>query len=279
MRVPASVVVVAAVLSFASTAAQSPTKDQVKGAIAKAQADPSGLEAYLAVVPRDGDYYVVEGDLLRTRDEIAENFEQLRKTKARAQSKELTVNLTSSGGLDIWPRGQRQLTYSIDRSSFSTPARAKEALTRTQLASAEWQKICGAKCGVTFTFKEDPTPTTTEVTFVIREVDSRGRYVAAAFFPSVAPVRRYLNIDRTYHNLTSPGLRQGVIRHELGHVLGYRHEHIHGIPGCYPEDGVWKQVTVYDPTSVMHYHCGGGGTRELELSNVDITGHTDTYSR
>ena len=38
----------------------------------------------------------------------------------------------------------------------------------------------------------------------------------------------------------------GVFRHELGHVLGYRHEHIRGIPGCGFEDSRWQPLTPYD---------------------------------
>jgi len=266
-------------LGLAHAEPAEPTRHQVAGAYQRALAHPMGLDDYLAVLPRDGERYVTEGDLIRTRDEIAGDFERQRQAESPRQPGELTVNVRADGGVDIWARPQRALTYSIDRGSFATPALADSVLKLTAKAAAEWVAACGAPCGVTFTFKEDPTPTTAEATFVIRGVDARGEYVAAAFFPSYAPVRRMLNVDRTFHQLGDVELQQGVLRHELGHVLGYRHEQVRGVPGCFAEGGRWQPVTPYNPTSTMHYHCGGGGTPRLTLSELDKQGHRDLYSR
>jgi hypothetical protein len=89
--------VAAIAFAIVTLAAQAPpTRDEVRTAIEKATASPAELDGYLAVPPRVGDYYLTEGDLLRTRDEIAENFEDLRATPRRASSKELTVNRTTA---------------------------------------------------------------------------------------------------------------------------------------------------------------------------------------
>jgi hypothetical protein len=66
----------------------------------------------------------------------------------------------------------------------------------------------------------------------------------------------------------------------LGHVLGFRHEHIRsGAPADCPQEGTSDAInlTEYDPRSVMHYFCGGIGTQEMKLTEVDRQGAQAVY--
>src|SRR5262249_39230703 len=123
----------------------------------------------------------------------------------------------------------------------------------------------------------DANPSLNDVLFVVRRYDSGGTYIAAAFFPNEGQSRRFLNVDPSYFTTTFD--RVGVFRHELGHVLGYRHEHIRDVPGCYREENQGRPLTDYDPDSVMHYFCGGGGSLQLTLTDLDRTGHRTLYGR
>lgn len=53
----------------------------------------------------------------------------------------------------------------------------------------------------------------------------RGRYLASAFFPSTKDQFRRLLVDCTSFGNINPWTLSGVMRHELGHTLGFRHEH------------------------------------------------------
>jgi hypothetical protein len=80
----------------------------------------------------------------------------------------------------------------------------------------------------------------------------------------------------------APNVRSiGVFRHELGHILGLRHEHVHpssGAPGSCAEGGPWRSVTGYDKFSVMHYPwCNGVMTSDLSITSADALGVNKLY--
>jgi hypothetical protein len=103
-------------------------------------------------------------------------------------------------------------------------------------------------------------------------------FIAAAFFPNDPINRRRVLIDPSYFTTTFNQV--GVLRHELGHVLGFRHEHIRsGAPAACPDEDPGRVIdlTQYDPRSVMHYFCGGVGSRELAISDLDREGSQRVY--
>lgn len=237
--------------------------------------DAAAFRSLLAALPRDGEYYVVEGDLLMTDDEVRAYVFGLAGSPRPVQiGPELVMNYYS-GKPDMWGQQERSLTYSIDKASF--PTEAAFATVRTNLAAAgtHWVDAC-RDCRLSIAEAPSATePGRKRSHFVVRHVDT-GSYVAAAFFPSYSDKRFVLKVDKSY--FTTNFDRVGVLRHEIGHILGYRHEHIQNIPGCRREAGVWKPLSPYDPHSVMHYFCGGGGSMELALSPIDIDSHTKAYS-
>ena len=110
------------------------------------------------------------------------------------------------------------------------------------------------------------------------------QYIARAFFPNDGRSARNVLITSSAFTTTSGGRDfEGILRHELGHTLGFRHEHIRLANPCTTEANTNNRaLTVYDEQSVMHYpQCrtpAGGGYRQTELdydgarSNEDIEG-------
>jgi hypothetical protein len=241
--------------------------------------DPAALEAFRAILPRVGEYYVVEGDRRLTEDQLFVYVAQLAggAHSAAPRSGELLVQVTG-GKSERWCQAARDLTYAVDRASFGE-ARQYETVVRNVAAAArEWEGAC-PECRLSFTHlrEHDAAPSHEKVVFIVKGFDSLGAYFATAFFPSDPPMERFLYVDPLY--FTTEFDKVGVLRHELGHVLGYRHEHIQDVPGCYREDRGWMALGPYDPKSVMHYPCGGGGGQSFALSASDQHGHRTWYSK
>lgn len=72
---------------------------------------------------------------------------------------------------------------------------------------------------------------------------------------------------------------RGVLRHELGHVLGLRHEHIRYPGTSCTENTHWRAVTQDDSNSMMHYrHClGSTSYGDLVMTATDAAGLRQLY--
>lgn len=258
--------------------------DQVREIYQRAVADPGDdakLDAYIATLkesPRGSGIYVVEGDLSMSRDAIRA-YLALKNNPgdiSRRRSKELIVNVVG-GRFDYWVApASRHLTYSFVPESF--PSRDMMERTRNHLSAAarDWEKAC-KECGVRFAeLSSADASRGTAATLLVQYLDENS-LVAKSFFPSDPGDRRVLYVYPQFFGALDFD-RTGVLRHELGHVLGYRHEHIANIPGCEGEDDNWRMITPYTPNSVMHYFCGGAGSLDLALRPNDIEGHRCLYT-
>ncbi len=110
-----------------------------------------------------------------------------------------------------------------------------------------------------------------KVFFEIVPTARQAKFKARAFFPSSS--RRKIQINRRFAKGTEVEMKR-LLLHELGHVLGIRHEHIHPDAGgdCL-ELEPFETVTSYDPQSVMHYPtCGPKKLKNFVLSDGDKEG-------
>ncbi len=244
----------------------------------------------------DGEtYYVVEGDLLLDEDQLAEYAEQrmLLETKSTLQRQLVElgapallqdnqaelVGISQNGKLVRWQEGM-VLTYCVLKRTFGNDQEYETARKSMQNATAAWESTCGIQFSHLGQHDDSPSTQVAEVLFTVRKIDAGGRFIAAAFFPNDPPSRRRVLLDPSFFVADLPFDRTGVLRHELGHVLGFRHEHIRsGAPPACPKEDLFEtlDLTQYDPRSVMHYFCGGVGTRELRITDIDRAGAQRLY--
>lgn len=232
-------------------------------------------------------YYVVEWDIALTLDELRGYYAEVVLQAPTKDSRwKATVNVTGKGK-DIWtPKEAMNLTYCVSN-EFEDKARV---VAEMQTAAAAWE----AETQVDFKYvpaaDDKCTNNNKNITFAVRpKYDG----AACAFIgPSGtgACEARTLLIDYddidwndVYDDLAPNVTTVGVLRHELGHILGLRHEHIRPEAGghCLEQQSSpseWQDITPYDNNSVMHYPwCNGTISTTFDLTAMDKQGIRALY--
>ena len=173
---------------------------------------------------------------------------------------------------------QSNLTYCV---STSFGERYQEVVEIFEQATVEWEEHADIDFIHLSTYDVNCSDQTQNVLFDVSPAEVGVPYIARAFFPGTSRVFRNVVIaDNAFSPFTNGLTLQGILRHELGHVLGFRHEHTRSeaqAPQCY-EDNNWRVITEYDSNSVMHYpQCNGTGGFALEITVLDAQGIAMIY--
>ena len=103
------------------------------------------------------------------------------------------------------------------------------------------------------------------------------QFIARAFFPSSPDARRNILVNPV-SLVTTPGWPPGnILGHELGHTLGFRHEHTRPEAGVCFENFSWRPLTPYDSASIMHYPQCNGTSLDLSFTRTDGQGVVALY--
>lgn len=248
------------------------------------QANPAPLtfadfKARTYVEPGSG-LYVVDGDTPVRGDEALMKFYHdhvLQRSEGKIASVQQPLIVHQSGGTDAtWASPQRQhLTYCVS-AAFGANQGAVVAAMYDATARA-WEEVAN----IHFVHDAGQDSSCDEhnnnVVFDVRPAPAGASYLARAFFPdSARPDRNILIAPDSF--TSSPYTLAGILRHEVGHVLGFRHEHTRPEAGTCFEDTNWRALTPYDARSVMHYpQCNGSNRGDLVLTQTDRVGAAQLY--
>ncbi len=255
------------------------------------------LRNELSSVEIDGvSFFLAEGDLLFDEDELL--FYARRRRLASLRFAERLIGngpelgdaqTVTSGPAELmgvirngrpvrWDAGML-LTYCVLRRTFDSDENYRTVVAAMDEAARSWESICGVSFAHVSRLDDSADMKPDGVLYPVREISVDSTMVASAFFPTDAVFRRRMLINRLRYYTTSFD-RVGVLRHELGHVLGFRHEHIRsGAPAACGDESEANTIplTAYDPQSVMHYYCGGRGTHLFNFTENDIIGAQKLY--
>jgi hypothetical protein len=224
--------------------------------------------------PFEDGKYIVNGDTpIANEKQLLEFYEQNVKPPQRT---ELIINQVN--GLDTkWNQQQKtQLTYCVS-STFGS--RHDAVVQEMKNATGAWEQVAAVKYSHVPAQDATCTASNQNVVFDVRPVNV-GSYLARAFFPNEPRSGRNVLIDQSSFQLDPNETLKlvGILRHELGHTLGFRHEHTRPEAGTCFEDNDWRPLTSYDAFSVMHYpQCNGQGDWSLTLTNKDKNASACVY--
>ncbi len=223
----------------------------------------------------NGDEPVLNEDELRQfYDQMIAAFESEQEGLGSTQQPLIQQYVPMPGFFFQWGiPAARNLTYCISSASFGADYAAVVSAMNT--AAVDWENTKANINFVHVSSKDSNCDDSSEVVFNVRK-DELEDAVALAFYPGDSRSSRQLRIDPSAFS-AAPWTLAGIMRHELGHVLSFRHEHIH-VPqtnlDCIEPTNYTRALTPYDSNSVMHYGplCHGTNSGDLVLSESDKAG-------
>ena len=266
------------------TAAAAAAAIAMTGAVTSASGAP--LDATTGGVPSfqeflDSSYVDLDGQYIVNGDEPEASNGGMRKfydgmvdPKApRTDTDSLIVN-TVGGADDRWSASQvANLTYCVS-TKFGTN---HSGIVQAMAGGAGLWEAASSKVNFVYVPAQDGNCNTrnNSVLFSVEPV-STTQYIARAFFPSTAKRSRNVLVDDSIWTSDS-WTPANILGHELGHSLGFRHEHTRPEAGTCFEDNNWRPLTAYDSSSIMHYPQCNGGSANLQFQASDGAGVRALY--
>ena len=257
------------------------------GALAVGALSATAAPSYSADVPSFQEFrastfvdtdaqYIVNGDEpVATDGKLRQFYDQMVGDKHTGRQVEdgLIVNRVN-GRDDAWSASQvGNLTYCVSTKFGSDYSRMVSAMAS---GAAQWEAASSA-IDYVYVPSQDASCNTrnNNVLFSVETVSST-QYIARAFFPSTPKRSRNVLVDDSIWTSGS-WTPSNIIAHELGHTLGFRHEHTRPEAGTCFEDNNWRPLTPYDSASIMHYPQCNGTSNDLSMTSQDRAGAAALY--
>ncbi|RPI85419.1 MAG: hypothetical protein EHM42_06735 [Planctomycetaceae bacterium] len=228
-------------------------------------------------------FYIVERDIQLEESELLSYAERLLAVEPPAPAEDNPYGLvaaTIDGKPMRWKVGT-VLRWSVDAKSFPKKPMVEQVAKLARAASGDWNAAAtSAKLKISFAEAESGQSPVFRFQF---ENFSDPNLYAVAFFPNDPAFKRVVRVGPTMLKTGAQFDPVGVLRHELGHVLGFRHEHIRPEAPRHIESWVVGTIgaqvlTNYDPRSLMHYPMTPGyGTTDFRLTDRDKEGLAALY--
>jgi len=218
--------------------------------------------------------YVVNGDEpVGTNGDLQKFYDRM---VAPADTPEagLVVN-TVYGVDDKWSASQAlALTYCVSNKFGTQKANVVNAMNA---GVAMWEAAT-SRVNYTYVPAQDASCTTrnNKVVFSVEPTNTT-QYIARAFFPSTAKRSRNVLVNASSLMTSGSWTPGNIMGHELGHTLGFRHEHTRPEAGTCFEDNNWRPLTAYDRASIMHYPQCNGSSDDLSMTDTDRAGVRSLY--
>lgn len=272
------VLIVAAFIVNCSVKSTDPSTGTANGTVMSYE----DFKASLYKEPWDGGLYIINGDEpILNETELRDIYRRYVQSR---MSNGLIVDTVESGGRErrnLVPENVRHnIRYCV---STRFGSNYREVVDAMKQATDDWTNANPHGINITFKYvpSEDGNCTTgnNNVWFNVEPVTS-GSYYARAFFPQYPRSYRNLVFNIASIRRNPQGFSvAAVARHELGHVIGFRHEHIHPdnrVYDCKESDYSYEILTAYDRSSVMHYpQCRG--TTDFTITDLDYRGAIEVY--
>ena len=220
--------------------------------------------------------YVVNGDEpVATDGKLRQFYDDMVGDKHTGKQLEggLIVNRVN-GQDDKWSASQAMnLSYCVSTKFGSDYSRMVTAMAS---GAGQWE-AASSKVNFVHVSSQDSNCNTrnNSVLFSVEPVNTTS-YIARAFFPSSPKRSRNVLVDNSIWTSGS-WTPSNIVAHELGHTLGFRHEHTRPESGTCFEDNNWRPLTPYDSASIMHYPQCNGSSDDLSMTSQDRAGIQALY--
>ena len=233
---------------------------------------PTFQEFHASTFKDADNQYIVNGDEpVATTGDLKTFYDKL--VGSDTPTNGLVVN-TVGGADDRWSTSQvGNLTYCVS-SKFGT--RKADIVNAMNSGAGLWE-AASSRINFVHVPSQDANCTTRNnaVLFSVEPVQT-SQYIARAFFPSTPKRSRNVLVDDSIWTSGS-WTPSNILGHELGHTLGFRHEHTRPEAGTCFEDTNWRPLTPYDSASIMHYPQCNGSSSNLSMTATDRQGAAALY--